>query len=110
MGPCPKRQLSSWARWRGSPRRAPPTPCSPRRGAIIGFRRSLPLLGRELGGYLLAIVVLLSLVGPVIAAMPAFGLALRIVVCLYLLYLAAMLWRQSGPPIADAPSDPSACS
>jgi threonine/homoserine/homoserine lactone efflux protein len=71
-------------------------------GAISGFRRSLPLLDGELGGYLLAIVVLLSLVGPIVAAMPAFGLVLRIVVCLYLLYLAAMLWRQSGLPIADA--------
>jgi LysE type translocator len=71
-------------------------------GAISGFRRSLPLLSGELGGYLLAIVVLVSLVGPIVAAMPAFGLALRIVVCLYLLYLAAMLWRQSGLPIADA--------
>jgi len=42
-------------------------------GAISGFRRSLPLLGGELGGYLLAIVVLLSFIGPIVAAMPAFG-------------------------------------
>jgi threonine/homoserine/homoserine lactone efflux protein len=70
-------------------------------GATAGFRRSLRLLGGELGGYLLAIAVLLSVVGPLVAASPAFGVLLRALVCLYLLYVALMLWRQGELPTAD---------
>jgi len=65
-------------------------------GAAIGVRRSLPLLAAELSGYLLAIFLLRVLVGPLIAAVPAFGIALRIAAVIYLLHLAAKLWRHSG--------------
>jgi threonine/homoserine/homoserine lactone efflux protein len=60
-------------------------------GAAIGVRGSLPLLAAELSGYLLAIFLLRVLVGPLIAAVPAFGIALRIAAVIYLLHLAAKL-------------------
>jgi threonine/homoserine/homoserine lactone efflux protein len=71
-------------------------------GAARGLRASLGLLGGELLGYLLAIAVLIAAVGPMIAAMPAFGVALRLIVGLYVLYLAWTLWQQSRIDVADA--------
>ena len=71
-------------------------------GATRGLRASLGLLGGELLGYLLAITVLIAAVGPMIAAMPAFGVALRLIVGLYVLYLAWALWRQGESHMADA--------
>src|SRR5687767_15992149 len=62
-------------------------------GAISGFRKSLGLLAGELLGYLLAITVLRTAVGPLILAMPALGTVLSAFVCVYLLYLAGTLWR-----------------
>jgi len=44
-------------------------------GAKVGLRRSLPLLGAELGGYLLAILLLRALIGPLMAANPVFAAA-----------------------------------
>lgn len=71
-------------------------------GATRGLRASLVLLWGELLGYLLAIVVLIVAVGPMIASMPGFGIALRVIVGLYVLYLAWMLWCQSEVHLADA--------
>ena len=72
-------------------------------GAGVGVRRSLPLLVAEFGGYLIAISLLIGLVGPVIAAAPVVGTALRLVAALYLLYLAAKLWRRGVEmPVAGA--------
>jgi len=71
-------------------------------GAAIGVRRSLPLLAAELSGYLLAIFLLRVLVGPLIAAVPAFGIALRIAAAIYLLHLAAKLWQHSGRQSIEA--------
>jgi len=65
-------------------------------GAVSGLRRSLPLLCGELAGYLVAIAVLHAVVGPVVAALPLFGIALRIAVCLYLVHLALAFWRQQA--------------
>lgn len=65
-------------------------------GAVSGFRRSLILLCGELSGYLLAIVVLLAVIGPAVASVPAFGIALRIAVCVYLVHLALRFWRHSA--------------
>lgn len=65
-------------------------------GAANGIGRSLPLLAAELGGYLGAIIALRIVVGPVIAALPAVEMALRIAVAAYLLYLALKLWRQGS--------------
>src|SRR5271166_5453528 len=56
-------------------------------GAEVGLRRSLPLLGAELGGYLLAILLLRALIGPLMAANPLFAAALHGAVVVYLLYL-----------------------
>ena len=71
-------------------------------GAAIGVRRSLPLLAAELSGYLLAIFLLRVLVGPLIVAVPAFGIALRIAAAIYLLHLAAKLWQHSGRQSIEA--------
>jgi threonine/homoserine/homoserine lactone efflux protein len=71
-------------------------------GAGNGFRRSLPLLAAELSGYLLAILVLRTAVGPIVAAVPAFGVALRVVVVLYLIHLALLLWRHGESELAAA--------
>ena len=70
-------------------------------GAVIGVRRSLPLLVAEFGGYLIAISLLIGLAGPVIAAAPVLGTALRLAAAIYLLYLAAKLWRRG----VDVPVD-----
>ncbi len=64
--------------------------------AAVGWVRSLPLLAAELAGYAIAIAVLICAVGDVVAKSPAFGAALSALVCTYLLYLAAKLWRQGG--------------
>ncbi|MFN3623569.1 MAG: LysE family translocator [Hyphomicrobium sp.] len=71
-------------------------------GAVSGFRHSLKLLAGELGGYLTAIALLLVVVGPVVAAVPAFGIALRIAVCIYLVHLALMFWQHSAAPLTTA--------
>jgi threonine/homoserine/homoserine lactone efflux protein len=69
-------------------------------GAGGGFRRSLPLLAAELSGYLLAILALRTAIGPIVAAVPAFGVALRVVVVLYLIHLALLLWRHGESELA----------
>jgi threonine/homoserine/homoserine lactone efflux protein len=71
-------------------------------GALNGVRRSLPLLLGELAGYLTAIALLLAVVGPVVARVPAFGIALRIAVCIYIVHLAVMFWRRSATAIETA--------
>jgi threonine/homoserine/homoserine lactone efflux protein len=68
-------------------------------GAEAGLRRSLPLLGAELVGYLVAILLLRALIGPLMAANPHFAAALRGVVVVYLLYLAWALWRRGARAI-----------
>jgi threonine/homoserine/homoserine lactone efflux protein len=68
-------------------------------GAEVGLRRSLPLLGAEIGGYLLAILLLRVLIGPLMAANPHFAAALHGAVVVYLLYLAWALWRQGARQI-----------
>ncbi|WP_245475173.1 LysE family translocator [Bradyrhizobium sp. Leo121] len=71
-------------------------------GAGVGPCRSAHLLAAELSGYLLAIVLLRSILGPVIATLPEFGIGLRIAVVIYLIYLAAMLWRHGARQVGDA--------
>ncbi len=68
-------------------------------GATKGIRASLPLLLGEAAGYLAAIVILRTLVGPLIAAEPLLTQVLSGLICLYLVYLAARLWRSSGLPL-----------
>jgi threonine/homoserine/homoserine lactone efflux protein len=63
-------------------------------GASIGVRRSLPLLPAEACGYLISILVLGLVLGPVVAASPVVSVALRLAVGGYLFLLAAGLWRR----------------
>ncbi|QRY66625.1 threonine transporter RhtB [Ensifer sp. PDNC004] len=61
-------------------------------GASAGFRRSLPLLTGELGGYLAVIIPAVALLAPFLAAHPNLGLALRLIAACWVLYLAYALW------------------
>ncbi|MCW2283192.1 threonine/homoserine/homoserine lactone efflux protein [Rhodoblastus acidophilus] len=65
-------------------------------GASRGVRRSLPLLAAELAGYGLAIATLRLALGPLIAKSPALGAGLGLAVTLYLLHVAATLWRRGA--------------
>jgi threonine/homoserine/homoserine lactone efflux protein len=71
-------------------------------GAGIGVRWSIPLLAAEFCGYMIAIALLRAFIGPVVAAIPAFEILLRIAVVAYLLYLAAMLWIHGAAGIDGA--------
>lgn len=63
-------------------------------GAAVGWRRSLVLLPAEAAGYLLSILILGLVLGPIVAASPAIALILRLAVGSYLLALALKLWRR----------------
>lgn len=65
-------------------------------GAAYGLRKGAPLLAAELGGYLIAILTMRAALGPLIASAPALGIGLRLGVVVYLLYLAAKLWRHGA--------------
>jgi threonine/homoserine/homoserine lactone efflux protein len=65
-------------------------------GALVGLRRSLPLILAELGGYLLAIAALHAVLGGVLAAYPAVKTILRLLVGAYLLFAAFDLWMRRG--------------
>ncbi|MDR3465663.1 MAG: LysE family transporter [Xanthobacteraceae bacterium] len=71
-------------------------------GAGVGLRRSLPLLAAELSGYLVSILVLRSVLGPVIVAFPVLQAAVRIAVAVYLVHLAVALWRHGARQVRDA--------
>jgi threonine/homoserine/homoserine lactone efflux protein len=60
---------------------------------LVGVRRSLRLILAELGGYLVTIVAILAFVGPVLHAIPTLGLAVRLMLVAYLLFLAWRLWN-----------------
>lgn len=60
---------------------------------LVGFSRSLRLIPAELAGYLIAIGTMQTVGGPLMAAVPSFGLTLRIVLVGYLLILAWRLWH-----------------
>jgi threonine/homoserine/homoserine lactone efflux protein len=65
-------------------------------GAVSGVLRSLPLLLGELTGYLIAIAVIRMVLGPVIAAYPLIGSALKVAVALYLSWIAVRLWLRGS--------------
>ncbi|MCX5515014.1 hypothetical protein C3941_11720 [Kaistia algarum] len=65
-------------------------------GATAGFRRSLRLLPAELGGYWVAIGVLLLVIGLLAAAHPFVPILSKLVASLYLVYSAISLWRDAG--------------
>jgi threonine/homoserine/homoserine lactone efflux protein len=65
-------------------------------GAMVGVKRSLLLLVGELTGYLIAILAIRIVLGPIIHAYPPIGIALKIAVVAYLAWVAFRLWRQDA--------------
>jgi threonine/homoserine/homoserine lactone efflux protein len=63
--------------------------------AAVGVRRSLPLLVAELAGYLIAIGLIRAVLGPLLAAVPPILVVLKIVVALYLVWIAVDVWRRT---------------
>lgn len=62
-------------------------------GGSAGFRRSLPLIGAEAGGYLLAITPLVTFAAPYLAAHPLAASVIKLCSALWVLLLATNLWR-----------------
>lgn len=71
-------------------------------GASAGFRRSLPLIGAEAGGYLITITPLVTFAGPYLAAHPLAASVIKLCSALWVLLLATNLWRL--PPTAISAS------
>ncbi|WEZ82284.1 LysE family transporter [Rhizobium sp. 32-5/1] len=67
-------------------------------GAAVGLRRSLVLIPAECCGYLLSILAVIFILGPLLGDTPILGAGLRIAACLYLLWSAFGLWRGTGLP------------
>jgi len=65
-------------------------------GAAIGMRRSLGLVPAEIGGYWLAIGILMLIVGPLAAQHPIVPILSKIVASLYLAWSALALWRHAA--------------
>ncbi len=74
-------------------------------GASVGIRRALVLMPAESAGYLIAILFIGLVLGPIVAAMPVVATTLRILVAAYLLLLAVQLWRR-GAAIVTAQQTP----
>ncbi len=60
---------------------------------VAGFGHSLRLVPATIVGYLITIGAMQTVGGPLIAAVPSFGLTLRVVLVGYLLLLAWRLWH-----------------
>ncbi|WP_043340278.1 LysE family translocator [Belnapia moabensis] len=71
-------------------------------GAMVGLRRSLPLVPAEAAGYGIAILTLGLVLGPVMAGQPLLAAALRAAVGAYLLMLAWRLWRRGAGAVVGA--------
>lgn len=63
-------------------------------GALVGVRRSLPLIAAELTGYLTAIACLHFLLGELVARHSWLNAGLRLAIGAYLLYAAWELWTR----------------
>jgi threonine/homoserine/homoserine lactone efflux protein len=63
-------------------------------GALVGWRRSLPLVVAAIAGYLIAITVLHVVLAGVLAAYPWIKTVLRLTVGAYLLIVAFELWTR----------------
>jgi threonine/homoserine/homoserine lactone efflux protein len=65
-------------------------------GATVGLRRSLILLPAEALGYLISVMTLGLLLGPLAVALPVVRIGMRVAVAAFLLVLARQLWRQGA--------------
>jgi threonine/homoserine/homoserine lactone efflux protein len=65
-------------------------------GSTLGVRRALPLLAAELSGYLLSIMAIRLALAPVVQMAPALGIAVKVAVSVYLVWLAVKVWRSAG--------------
>jgi threonine/homoserine/homoserine lactone efflux protein len=72
-------------------------------GASAGLRASLRLIPAELAGYLSAILPLVLLAGPAVAAHPGAATALKAAAALWLAISAVRLWREAGAGFATTP-------
>jgi threonine/homoserine/homoserine lactone efflux protein len=75
-------------------------------GGTVGFRRALPLVPAEASGYLITILTVGLVIGPIIASIPALALGLRLAVGAYLIRLAAKLWQHGVVDLTIAPVTP----
>ena len=75
-------------------------------GGTVGFRRALPLVPAEAGGYLITILLVGLALGPAIAGMPAVATGLRLAVGAYLAWLAVRLWQRGAVDLSVAPVTP----
>ena len=73
-------------------------------GAAVGVRRALKLIVAEGTAYLIAILVLRLVVGPLIAGFPTVSMVLRTAVGLYLVWVAWRLWKREGSAAENRPS------
>jgi threonine/homoserine/homoserine lactone efflux protein len=65
-------------------------------GAAAGLRPSLRLLGAELSGYMISILVLTLALGPLVRGNPMVGVTLKVLCSAYLVWLAIKLWREGS--------------
>ena len=77
-------------------------------GAAMGFGRSLRLVPAELSGYLLSIIGLITLAGPLVAAYPMVAVGLKLVAGLWLGCCALCLWRGNASSDEAVPARISA--
>jgi threonine/homoserine/homoserine lactone efflux protein len=75
-------------------------------GGTLGFRRALPLVPAEASGYLITVLTVGLLLGPVIKSFPLLALGLRLAVGVYLVILSAKLWRHQPVDLTVAPVTP----
>ncbi|HEY8614522.1 MAG TPA: LysE family transporter [Roseomonas sp.] len=75
-------------------------------GGTVGFRRALPLVPAEAGGYLIAILTIGLALGPVLASAPWVAAGLRLAVGAYLAWLAVRLWQTGAVDLSVAPVTP----
>lgn len=71
-------------------------------GATVGFRASLGIIPAEIGGYSVAIGLLMIVFGPIAAAHPALTILSRLAASAYLAWSAVVLWRHAGQPIGGS--------
>lgn len=71
-------------------------------GATGGMRASLPSIGAALAAYLVAIAAYRLALAPLFAAHPVAGATLKVLVALYVVWLAIRIWR-SATRVGNSP-------